>query len=95
MDLLAQMVDIKDPRKKKGNIKYPIEEILFVCLCGLMSRCEDWEDIYEWGSTRLDWLRKHFLFENGICSTDTFSRVFSMIPPSNFKKIFDLWLCAL
>lgn len=92
MNILEALKEVEEPRKKIKNIKYPLEEILFLCLSALMSGCKSWEQITEWGTTRLEWLKKYYVYENSICSTDTLIRVFRLINFKQFAECFAIWV---
>ncbi|MCP4183966.1 MAG: transposase family protein [Hyphomicrobiales bacterium] len=40
---------LEDPRQQ-AKVRYPLDEILLLCLCGVLSCCEKFVDIveYEW-----------------------------------------------
>lgn len=44
---------------------------------------------------KLDWLRQHLPFANGIASHDTFGRVFSLIDATQFEACFVRWMSSM
>lgn len=46
MRILAMIEKIADPRMI-GKVQYNLSTILFVALCGILSGCEDWNDIHD------------------------------------------------
>ncbi len=58
IELTAQLVDHR--RTNKGNIRYSLQEILFLTLSAVVSGCNTWETIAEYGNLKLDWFRKYF-----------------------------------
>lgn len=86
--------DLSDPRSGR-NRTYPMEEILFVVLCGSICGAESWRDFVGYGNAKIDFLRQYFPFEAGIPSKNTFARLFSVMNPQAFKNCFIEWVKAL
>lgn len=86
--------EVKDPRT--GNRKqYPLEEILLVALCSIMTAGEGFDDMVLFGENRLDFLRQFYAFEFGIPSQYTFRRVFMLLDPVPFQECFAKWVASL
>lgn len=79
--------NLKDPRISRKKL-YPLTEVLFVVLCGAICGAESWRDHVLFGKEKLDFLREHFPFANGIPSKNTFARVFGLLDPECFKACF-------
>jgi len=58
----------------------------------VISGCEGWEEIEDFGHDKLDWLRQYLPFEEGVSSDDTISRIFQIIEPEEFQKSFAKWM---
>lgn len=86
--------DLEDPRIDRHKL-YPLDEVLLTTLCAYICDAKSWEDIQEFGETRLDFLKKYLPYKNGIPSHDTFSRVFSLMNPQEFKQCFVRWVQTL
>lgn len=82
---------LEDPRVS-GLITYPLNEILLCALCGIMCRCEDWDEISCWSSHHIKWLKQFFSFNNGAASAQTFSRVFNSLDSKQFNSCFEYWV---
>ena len=74
---------------------YPLNEILLVTLCAVLSGCDDFIDIAEYGIEKIHFLKKFLPFSNGIASHDTFSNVFRMIDFQAFSDCFMSWVKSL
>ncbi|MFH1346061.1 MAG: ISAs1 family transposase [Pseudomonadota bacterium] len=78
--------DLRDPRKKQA--RHDLTEMLFIALlatlCGASTCC----DIALFGQSKEALLRTMLVLEHGIPSHDTFSRVFRIIDPKSFEKVF-------
>jgi predicted transposase YbfD/YdcC len=80
---------LQDPRRtSKGNLKHPINQILFLTLSAVISGCNTWCLIEEFGKLKIDWLRKFYLYKNGIPSHDTLGAFFSALDTKKFGECF-------
>lgn len=91
--LLASFADVPDPRTRA--CRYPWDELMFTALCGVCSGAADWVGVVDWATLKLDWLRQYLVFDNGVASHDTFSRVFSLLDAQRFETCFVGWTKAL
>ena len=86
--LLLEMINqIPEPRMK-GKVQHSLSAIIFTALCGVLSGCESWSDIYDYCTIKRDWLSKFVSFKNGIPSSDTFRRIFTMLDPSLKSRLY-------
>jgi len=94
-NLLDSFADLPDPRTRA--CPYPLDELLFVALCGVSSGADSWVGVCDWANTdkQLEWLKRHLPFANGVASHDTFGRVFSLLDPKHFEACFSRWMQAL
>ena len=65
---------VPDPRESY-KIRYPLEEILFLVICGVVCNCREWQLIADFGQMHLTWFRRYYPYESGIPSYDTINRV--------------------
>jgi len=91
---LDYFVEIEDPRINRKKL-YPLDEILFASLCGVICGAEGWNDLEMFCKSKIDFLRKYLPFKNGIPSDDTFARVFWLLNPKQFKECFIRWVSSL
>jgi predicted transposase YbfD/YdcC len=82
---------LEDPRIERRKL-HLLEDILFLTLCAVLSGCNDWDEIEEYGIEKEDWLRKYIELANGIPSHDTISRVFARLNPKTFQECFISWV---
>lgn len=90
----AHFARLKDPRIKRKRL-YPLIEILFVVLCGMICGAESWRDFVVFGKEKIDFLKQYFPFTNGIPCKDTFARLFAVLDPGAFKICFIEWIKSL
>jgi predicted transposase YbfD/YdcC len=83
-----------DPRVERTKL-YPLEEILFVMLCGSICGAESWRDFVMFGVDKLDFLREYFPFSAGIPCKNTFARVSAALEPEQFRTCFIAWAASL
>jgi len=91
ISFLDYFSDIEDPRLDRHKL-YPLNEIFLTTLCAKICDAESWEDVQDFGEAKIDFLRQYLPYKNGIPSHDTFSRVFSLINPKQFKICFVNWV---
>lgn len=82
-----------DGRSRKPS--YPLDEIMLVALCAMVSGADDWTSISLWGKAHLEWLRKWRPFKSGVASHDTFGRVFALLNAQSFERCFIDWMSNL
>ena len=86
--------ELVDPRIERHKL-YPLTEILFIVLCGAICGAESWRDYVHFGKEKLEFLRRHFVFKEGIPSKNTFARVLAALEPEAFKACFIEWVKSL
>lgn len=89
--LLEHLNQVPEPRQS-AKIDYPLDEILFLTISAVVSGCNGWDEVVDFGEDKLDWLRGFRPFANGIPSHDTMNRVMSLINPAAFEQMFVLWV---
>lgn len=82
--------DIQDPRQL-AKVDYPLFDLLFLSVCGVLCGASGWEDIEDYAEINLDWLQQKGLFLNGAPTDDTIARVISRINPDEFRRCFIRW----
>ena len=83
---------LQDPRRCTGNYIYPLNELIFLTICGVLCGCEDWHNISEFGKSQLKWLKKYLPYKDGIASHDTLGRVFGLLNTADFESCFVSWV---
>ncbi|MDQ1254895.1 MAG: ISAs1 family transposase [Euryarchaeota archaeon] len=82
---------IEDPRLQRNQL-YTVEEILLVTLVAVICGAEGWQDVENYGKSKIKYLRCYLPYECGIPSDDTVRRFFRAINPDCFKEIFSKWV---
>ena len=60
---------LEDPRQQT-KVLHPLDEILLLCLCEVVSGCESFVDIVEYGAEKLKFLRRLADFEHGVLTNE-------------------------
>jgi predicted transposase YbfD/YdcC len=80
---------LKDHRRvNKGNLRYTLQELLFLTLSSVVSGCNTWESISEFGNLKIDWFKKYFPYKYGMPSHDTLGAFFSAFDKKQFSTFF-------
>jgi predicted transposase YbfD/YdcC len=83
--------DMSDPRVV-GRCAHKLVDIIIVAICAVLSGAEGWDEVEVFGETRERWLKQYLELPNGIPSTDTFRRVFSLLDARVFQERFIRWV---
>lgn len=87
----SRMEDMRVP----GMVLYPLEEILFLTLCGVLCGFDDFDETVMWGQEQLDWLRKFLPYSNGIPKAKTLRLVLNHLDAKAFEISFESWTSSL
>ena len=79
MKLKESLEGVSDPGGKWGNYRHKLIDILVMGLCTVICGGEDFEDMEEFGTERIAWLKEFLELPNGIPDSDTFRRVFEAV----------------
>lgn len=82
--------NVTDPRLNRGS-NHSLIEMIFVTLCATICGADSWVDVERFGKTKLAWLRKFVLLEQGVPSHDTLGRVFSQLDSIEFYAALQSW----
>jgi predicted transposase YbfD/YdcC len=83
----AAFAALGDPRT--GNAKrHLLLEVLMIALCAVLSGGESCADMALFGQAKQGFLRQFLSLEHGVPSHDTFSRVFRLLDPEQFRACF-------
>lgn len=83
-----------DPRLDRKKL-HQLGDILAIAILAVVCGAESWVEIEEFELARYEWLEQILELPNGIPSHDTFNRVFSLIDPLEFEKLFVKWVEAI
>ena len=87
---LTEFATLPDPRMTRRR-RYPLLEILFLCVSASLSGYEEWQHVVDFGRAKLAWLRTYLPFAAGLPSHDTLNRVMGLLEPRAFEKCLICW----
>lgn len=94
VEFLEHFNDLDDPRQR-AKVLYPLDEILLLCLLGVLAGCESWVEIARFGEKKLALLRRFRPFEDGTPSHDQLGGIFAALDAEAFQHCFIAWVSSL
>ena len=91
IEFLDSFADLDDPRQQ-AKVLYPLEEILLLCLCAVLSGADCWVDVAVYGQQRLQFLRRFLAFQHGTPSHDQLGILFAKLDSTQFQQCFIAWV---
>ena len=93
VEFLEHFRDMDDPRQA-GKLLYPLDEVLLLCLCGVLCGADGWVAISLFGQKKLDFLRRFRPFKNGTPSDDELRYIFGRLDEEQFQQCFINWVAS-
>jgi len=90
--LKEELAFVNDPRRKYGNLRHKLEDIIIIGMLSILCLGEDFVDMEEFGVERETWLRSFLELPNGIPDSDTFRRVFERLKPDELSRCLLNWI---
>ena len=94
VDFLSSFKDLDDPRQKK-KVLYPLDEVLLLCLAGVLAGCDSWVEIARFGDKKLDFLKRFRPFIEGTPSHDQLGDLFASLDAEQFQSCFVAWAATV
>ena len=91
LSLQEVLAGIEDPRRKM-SVLYPLHEVLFIMLVGVICGATSYVKIELFGKSREAWLKKYLALENGIPDACTFRNVIRQIDTTRLHELFVVWM---
>ncbi len=85
---------LTDFRDKRG-LRHKLIEIIAIAIIAIICGADEFTEMEAFGKSKEGFLRKILSLPNGIPSHDTFGRVFSLLPPDEFRACFIAWVQTL
>jgi len=93
--LMSCLTEINDPRMPSNGTLHDFREILVIAIAAMLSDSDTVEDIAFWARTKEAWLRRFLILKNGIPSEETFLRIFRVLDPHQFERVFRHWVSSV
>ena len=77
---------IQDPRSNR-NQRHSLSDIIMLTICAVLSGCNEWNEIEDYGNQKLEWLKTFIPLKNGVPSHDTINRLFTHLDPKCVQKM--------
>ena len=91
---LRYFSDLPDPRQR-GKVMYPLDEVLLLCLLGVLAGAETFVDIARFGDKKIELLRRFRPFRDGTPSHDHLGDIFATLDAEHFQRCFVAWVAGL
>jgi predicted transposase YbfD/YdcC len=91
IDLFDELEDFREDSK----VLYPLNEILFLVITGILLGNEGWRAITTYGTEKIDFLRSFFPYRFGIPSKSTIQVVMSTFDPKKFEQLLNTWASVI
>lgn len=91
---LGYFEDLPDARQP-GKIRYPLSEVLLLCLLAVLSGAETVTDIANFGARKLAFLRRFRAFAGGTPSHDHLGDMLATLDAEAFQRCFVAWVASL
>ena len=91
---LSHFKDLHDPRQQ-GKVAYPLDEVLLLCLLGVLAGAEAFTEIALFGVKKLAFLRRFRPFKDGTPDHGHLSDILAVLDADQFQRCFVAWVAAL
>lgn len=91
---LSYFDDLPDPRQR-GKVKYPLDEILLLCLLAVVAGADCIVEIARFGQKKRDLLRRFRPFADGTPSHDHLGDILASLDAQAFQRCFVAWVASL
>lgn len=91
---LGYFEELPDGRQA-GKVRYPLTEVLLLCLLAVLSGAETFTDIAHFGNRKLNFLRRFRPFAAGTPSHDHLGDILATLDAEAFQRCFVAWVASL
>lgn len=77
--------------RQEAKVRHSLVMVLFTAIVATIAGSNDWEDIADFTSEKIEWFKKYVEFPYGVPSHDTYERVFRWVNPKIFLQSFMDW----
>ncbi|MCP3848609.1 MAG: ISAs1 family transposase [Gammaproteobacteria bacterium] len=89
---MSSFSSLSDPRVKNRS-DYPLETIIFITICAVVSGANTWKGIESFGKMKIRWIQKYVaLPEDRAPCDDVYADIFSRIDNHKFGNCFINWI---
>ena len=91
---LEHFRDLRDPRQP-GKVTYPLDEVLLLCLLGVLAGAECFTEIALFGTKKLALLRRFRPFRDGTPAHDHLGDILAALDADQFQRCFVAWVATV
>jgi predicted transposase YbfD/YdcC len=91
---LRYFSDLPD-RRQISKVRYPLAEVLLLCLLAVIAGAETITDIARFGEKKLSLLRRFRPFREGTPTHDHLGDILAMLDAEQFQRCFVAWVASL
>lgn len=91
---LKAFEDLPDTRQA-GEVRYPLTEVLLLCLLAVLAGAETFVDIALFGDKKLELLRRFRPFAGGTPSHDHLGDIFATLDAEAFQRCLVAWVASM
>ena len=85
---------LTEPRNS-NSLRHPLINILTIAICAIISACDNFNAMEEYGNSKIKWFRRFLDLKHGIPSHDTFNDVLNRLNPTEFSEEFTKWVTEI
>jgi predicted transposase YbfD/YdcC len=93
-NIIDHFEKLEDPRIDRTKL-HKLIDIIVITICAVICGAKTWEAVELVGKEKYDWFSLFLELPNGIPSSYTFRRVFTLLNPLQFKNCFLSWIKAI
>jgi predicted transposase YbfD/YdcC len=84
-----------EDRRQQSKVQFPLDEVLLLVLCAVISGANGWVEIATWGKKKLDFLRRFLPYTYNTPSHDQLGNIFAVLDAKQFQQCFIQWVASL
>lgn len=88
--LIEQLAQLEDPRDPRG-VRHQLVEMIVISVLAVICGANTYPMMHTFGVNRLGWLEGFVTLKHGIPSQDTFLRIFEILQPQAWQRLFLDW----
>lgn len=94
LEIWKHFENMDDPRAD-GNLRHKLSDIVTIAILAVICGADHWNQIEQFGKSKIDWLSTFLELPHGIPSHDTFNRLFAALDPDQFRAGFISWINSI
>jgi predicted transposase YbfD/YdcC len=84
-----------EDKRQPSKVRFPLDEVLLLVLCAVISGADGWVEIAAWGKKKTDFLQRFLPYAYGTPSHDQLGYIFAVLDTKRFQQCFIDWVASL